>query len=82
VVGLRLDSEHEDSCCVTIELGEAAAGMEAQLREEFAGEARRAVSKGARPDYIRFAPIPRSFKGEILYPQLKQEFLRSLGKAA
>ena len=75
VVGLRLESEHEDSCCITIELNGEAAGIEQQLKANFIETASRKVSKAARPDHIRFARIPLSFKGDILYPQLKQEFL-------
>ena len=77
VVGLRLESEHEDSCCVTIELGKDAADKKSRLRTDFIEKAARTVSKGARPDYLRFGRIPRSFKGEILYRQLKQEILDS-----
>ena len=78
VVGLRLESEHEDSCCVTIELGREAATAELRLTNDFINEASRFVSKGARPDYLRFSTIPRNFKGAVLYPQLKQDFLDSL----
>ncbi|MFC1901416.1 AMP-binding protein [Chloroflexota bacterium] len=78
VVGLRLESEHEDSCCVTIELDDKAAGAEAELKADFIRKAAGMASKGAHPDYLRFGQIPRSFKGEILYPQLKREFLHSL----
>lgn len=78
VVGLRLESEHEDSCCVTIELGEEAVHREAELKADFLEKAYQTVSKGSRPDYLRFAPIPRNFKGSILYPLLKQEFLKSV----
>jgi len=75
VVGLRIESEHEDSCCVTIELSKEVANIEPQLKANFIETASRKVSKGARPDRIRFAQIPLSFKGEILYPQLKQDFM-------
>lgn len=78
VVGLRLESEHEDSCCVTVELSKEATDVEPQLKADFVRKASSIVSKGARPDYIRFGQIPLSFKGEILYPQLKQDFLDSL----
>ncbi len=74
VVGLRLESEHEDSCCVTIELGEEASGIRIELESAFIDKAHHSVSKGARPDHVRFAPIPRNFKGAILYLQLKQDF--------
>ncbi|MDD5591057.1 MAG: class I adenylate-forming enzyme family protein [Dehalococcoidales bacterium] len=82
VVGLRLESEHEDSCCVTIELDKEAGHHEAELKADFLEKARQAVSKGSRPDYLRFAPIPRNFKGAILYPRLKQEFLKSVKQDA
>ncbi|MEE8319047.1 MAG: class I adenylate-forming enzyme family protein [Dehalococcoidales bacterium] len=82
VVGLRVESEHEDSCCVTIELsGEAAAGQ-AELEADFKPRAWQKVAKGYRPDFVRFAGIPLNFKGAVLYPQLKQdyrEWLKSQG---
>lgn len=112
VVGLRLRSEHEDDCCVTIELvapstpqqaeaataaskeavgrggkestheeeATAAAAAEeeamrvsresyvalrAALRERFLEEAKGGVSKGARPDRLRFGVVPRNFKGAV-----------------
>lgn len=78
VVGLRLESEHEDSCCVTIELSKEATDVEAELKTAFIERAAGTVSKSARPDYVRFGPIPRNFKGAILYSQLKQDFWDSL----
>ena len=78
VVGLRLESEHEDSCCVTIELSKEVKDIESQLQAHFIATASPKVSKGARPDYIRFAPIPLNFKGTVLYPQLKQESWNAL----
>ena len=75
VVGIRLESEHEDSCCVTIELSkEAPYAAEAELRANFLTKAAAGVSRGARPEHLRFGIIPRSFKGAILYPQLKQDY--------
>jgi len=78
VAGLRLESEHEDSCCVTIELSKEAADAESQLKADFIEKASTIVSKGARPDYVRFAIVPRNFKGAILYPELKKDFGDSL----
>ncbi len=78
VVGLRLTSEHEDSCCVTIELGEAVKGVKPGLEQGFIEVASKKVSKGARPHHVRFAPIPVSFKGAILYSQLQKEFCELL----
>ncbi len=74
VVGLRIDSEHEDSCCVTIELKEQAEARKEELARDFLALAAGKVPKGSRPDYVRFGTIPVSFKGAILYPQLKKEF--------
>ncbi|MCL0077012.1 acyl--CoA ligase [Dehalococcoidia bacterium] len=82
VTSLRVESEHEDSCCVTIQLGEDAADVEAQLKADFIEKASEKVSKGARPDYLRIATIPRNFKGGVLYPQLRQDFRDSLKDAA
>ncbi|MCX5836314.1 MAG: hypothetical protein NTX62_04960, partial [Deltaproteobacteria bacterium] len=74
VIGLRMRSEHDDSCCVTIELGEEATCMEEELRATFIEKASGKVSKGSFPDYVRFAPIPLSFKGAVLIPRLRQDF--------
>ena len=78
VVGLKVGSEHEDSCCVTIELSHDAADIQPLLENLFIEKAQKSVSKGSRPDYVRFAPIPRNFKGAILNNELKQEFVKSL----
>jgi len=79
VVGLRITSEHEDSCCVTMELlGEEARRMRPLLEESFLKDAKTGVSKGARPDFLRFAEIPRNFKGALLVPELKRETLADL----
>jgi hypothetical protein len=53
VIGLRIDSEHEDSCCVTIELTGAAQTKEAEVLANFLKNAKKGVSKGAKPDYVR-----------------------------
>ena len=78
VIGLRITSEHEDSCCVTIELNEEVANREEEIKASFIEKACVTVSKGSRPDYVRFAKIPLSFKGAILIPQLKQDFEKYL----
>jgi acyl-CoA synthetase (AMP-forming)/AMP-acid ligase II len=74
VVGLRLVSEHEDSCCVTIELKPEAEGRREELVRSFRETAKKTVSKGSKPDFVRFAPIPLNFKGAILVPELKKGF--------
>jgi len=78
VIGLRVESEHEDSCCVTIELGEEVADRQPELEADFIARACERVPKGFRPDFVRFARIPLNFKGLVLVPQLKQEFQKSL----
>jgi acyl-CoA synthetase (AMP-forming)/AMP-acid ligase II len=78
VIGLRVESEHEDSCCVTIELGQEAADGEKELEANFAAKARERVRKGFRPDYVRFAAIPTNFKGLFLYPELRAEYRKWL----
>jgi len=78
VVGLRLESEHEDSCCVTIELSPRVAAIASKLRASFIAQSSRIVPKWARPERLRLAQIPLTFKGAVLYPQLKQDFLDSL----
>jgi acyl-CoA synthetase (AMP-forming)/AMP-acid ligase II len=74
VVGLRVKSEHDDSCCVTVELTDKSAPLKSSLEEFLLTKTADIVSKGSWPDYVRFAEIPRSFKGEVLYGRLKKEF--------
>jgi len=75
VVGLRIESEHDDSCCVTVELlSEAAMRARAEMERTFLQEAAASVTKGACPDHLRFAKVPRNFKGAILVSELKAEY--------
>ena len=79
VVGLKVESEHEDSCCVAIELlSEVARDKRRAIEDTFLEEAPRHVSKGARPDHLRFMPIPRNFKGAVLVEVLKEAYLEIL----
>ena len=79
VVGLRLESEHEDSCCVTIDLLTPEARLlQPELEKTFKELAAGHVSKGARPDFVRFATIPRNFKGSILVNELADQFRKHL----
>jgi len=81
VIGLRIESEHEDNCCVTIELGPGALAKQPELEAEFIEKARQRVPKGFRPDYVRFAKIPTNFKGLVLIPELKSDYRKSLEAA-
>jgi acyl-CoA synthetase (AMP-forming)/AMP-acid ligase II len=75
VVGLRLQSEHEDDCCVFMELlSPEAVAKQDEIEKTFLTEAQANVSKGARPDRLLFQKIPRNYKGEIVVPQLKKAY--------
>jgi hypothetical protein len=65
---------------VTIELSQETGPARTELEKSFLERAAATVTKGCRPDYLRLAPIPRSFKGAVLYPQLKRDYLDSLKK--
>jgi acyl-CoA synthetase (AMP-forming)/AMP-acid ligase II len=81
VAGLRLESEHEDTCCVTLELkSPQAKALRDELERTFLGEARSAVSKGARPDKLRFASVPRTFKGSVQLAELRKAWLEEISK--
>lgn len=80
VVGLKVDSEHEDSCCVTLELKSPAAIAAApSVEADFLRRAAKAVSKGSRPDHLRLAPLPKNFKGVVLVKDLARDFKAHLG---
>ena len=72
VIGLKIDSEHEDACCVTIQMdgGEDHAHAITQILQKH----RHRLSKGAKPDFVRFATIPKNFKGAVQVPQLSRDF--------
>lgn len=79
VVGLKIDTEHEDTCCVTIEpLKEEVQSKLVDESDPFLKAAAQHVSKGAKPDYIRFGKIPRSFKGAVLMKELTEDYLKWL----
>jgi acyl-CoA synthetase (AMP-forming)/AMP-acid ligase II len=81
VVGLKAGSEHEDSCCVTIELKDGPAlAKRPDMLKTFKEEAGRHVSKGAKPDHVRFAPIPRNFKGAVLVNELAAQYKEWLSR--
>lgn len=72
VVGVKVQSEHEDDCCVIVQLNDGSEdSLQLRLEETFLSLARQKVSKGAKPDHLRFANIPKNFKGAILVPDMK-----------
>jgi acyl-CoA synthetase (AMP-forming)/AMP-acid ligase II len=75
VVGLRIESEHEDTCCVTLELKDGVSDdVREHIADTFIQAARSNVTKGAKPDRLLLAPVLRNFKGAILVPELKTQF--------
>ena len=70
VIGMRIESEHEDSCCVTIELMGAAEEKRPEVEAGFLKLAKKAVSKGAKPDHVRFASLPRKYVPASRPPQM------------
>jgi len=78
VVGLRLASEHEDECCATVELAQEAEHKRGEMERTLLAACAKGVSKGSKPDRVRFAPIPRNFKGAIQLPALREEWKREL----
>lgn len=78
VVGLRIESEHEDTCCVTIDASSIPPEIRKNIEDTFLEEAGRAVSKGAKPQRLRFGPIPRNFKGGIGIKELKKAWMKEL----
>ena len=80
VTGLRIDSEHEDSCCVTLDISKVPTGVREEISRTFINEASGQVSKGCRPDRLRLGPIPRNFKGALDLGELKRGWLDELGR--
>ena len=78
VTGLRIDSEHEDSCCVTLDISKVPTGVREEISRTFINEASGQVSKGYRPDRLRFGPVPRNFKGALDLGELKRGWLEEL----
>lgn len=75
VVGLRLESEHEDTCCVTIDDSSLAPEVRKEIEVTFLEEAEKNVSRGSRPQRLHFGPIPRNFKGGIRIKELKKAWI-------
>ncbi|MHC4873319.1 MAG: AMP-binding protein [Planctomycetota bacterium] len=72
VTGLRINSEHEDECCVALNLlGKDAAAVQERLQNEFIEKSKGKFSKGCKPDLLVFTEIPRNFKGALLMNELR-----------
>jgi len=73
VVGLRINSEHEDSCVVTVELADKVSPEVAHALKNLAKDAKGHVTKGSQPDFVRFDKLPRTFKGSLELKTLKKQ---------
>ena len=72
---LKIDSEHEDSCVVTVQLNDALGDRVAEVQARMEGlvqAAKGKVSKGAKPDHVRFGQLPLTFKGTVETKTLKK----------
>ena len=81
VVALKVSSEHEDDCCVTIEFKT----RDSKAREdEILGQLKllctEAGSSVPRVDWVRSGRIPRNFKGALLVGELEANFQDWLSK--
>lgn len=75
VVGLRLESEHEDTCCVALQLlTQSARDKSSEIETQFVSAAAGVVSKAAQPGRLLLTEIPRNFKGAIQTEKLKALF--------
>ncbi len=75
VVGLRLESEHEDTCCVMIDDSRLGAAVQEEIKATFIKEASGAVSKGSSPQRLCFGSIPRNFKGGVNIRELRKTWM-------
>jgi len=73
VVGLPLFNTYDDACCATVQLPSPLdPDQEEGIRDLFRKD--EGLPKWARPDRVRFAQIPRNFKGAVLTKDLKAAF--------
>jgi hypothetical protein len=78
VCGLKVNSEHEDDCCVMIELIDSnAQNAKQDIVDNFVKEAKCCVSKGARPDYVLFDQVPLvANKGTVDITKLRSSWIK------
>ena len=73
VVGLRIKSEHEDDCLVTINFEDCVAeSVRENLNETFLQVCNTKATKGAKPTRFMVGEIPKNFKGAVLVKNLKK----------
>lgn len=79
VAGLRIESEHDDSCCVMLDVSLLPDNLKKEIANTFLSEASKVVTKGSRPDHLRFGEIPRNFKGAVSIKELKRKWTEGPG---
>eukprot|EP01066_Platyproteum_vivax_P016494 Platyproteum_vivax@DN7143_c0_g1_i1.p2 len=78
VIGLKLVSEHEDSCCLCLELKPSVPAETAEkIRVTCKEELNKRASKGAKVDEMHFGAVPRNFKGAVSLGDMKLLWARS-----
>jgi acyl-CoA synthetase (AMP-forming)/AMP-acid ligase II len=83
VCGVKVQSEHEDDCCVCLDLKtDKAKAMSEAVATGFIQAAQKVVSKGAKPNYLMLTTVPKNFKGAVLVKDLKPMFAAHLGLTA
>ncbi|CEM31302.1 unnamed protein product [Vitrella brassicaformis CCMP3155] len=81
-IGMKVQSEHEDDCCVCLELTtDEAKARQQDIQATFIQRAKacKMISKGSKPDRLLIDHIPRNFKGAISLPDLQDKFKAALG---
>lgn len=78
VVGLRIESEHDDSCCVMMDVSRISNTLREEIAATFITEAAKVVTKGSRPDHLLFGDIPRNFKGGVSIRELKRKWTEGM----
>ncbi len=78
-VGLRVSSEHDDDCLVTVELLDGGGeGKREDILATFVPEAKAQVSKGAKPSRLRLGAVPRNFKGDVQWRELEAAWKKAI----
>ncbi|KAL8447520.1 hypothetical protein Emed_004308 [Eimeria media] len=80
-LGIKWRSEHEDDVCVTVELPPGSSeSVKKEIEKTFLRTASSCTSlaKGFKPDFVRVAEIPKTFKGAVDMGNLRKAFLHFL----
>lgn len=83
-IGIKWRSEHDDDVCITVELPEEFLEKKTAIESDFVQIAASSSSifKGSKPDFVRVASIPKTFKGAVNTDELKKGFMQFLEEHA